>query len=230
MRLLLTDNAASAHRQRLHHVSEHVDIVRLSELEGAGPTPIDAAFFSPDCYPDLAAAFMVAVLEAPGLSWLHTFSAGTDHPIFATLIDRGVRVTNSSGGSAVPISHAVVMHPLALSRRLPETIDNQRRRQWSRLGGRDLQNSTTVILGYGPIGQAVAQLVPAFGSHVIALRRNVDGTEPLPTDSPLWDLPNVIVTPHIAARTPSTDTAAVDMFLTNLTRLIGGEELLNEIK
>lgn len=109
MRLLLTDNAASAHRQRLRSVSEHVDVVRLSELEGAGPTPIDAAFFSPDCSPDLAAAFMVAVLEAPGLSWLHTFSAGTDHPIFATLIDRGVRVTNSSGGSAVPISHAVVM-------------------------------------------------------------------------------------------------------------------------
>ena len=312
MRLLLTDNAASTHRQRLHVFSEHVDVVRLSELDGAGPAPIDAAFFSPDCYPELAADFMVAVLDAPGLSWLHTFSAGTDHPIFATLIDRGVRVTDSSGASAVPISHAVVMHLLALSRRLPETIDNQQRRQWSRLGGRDLQDSTTVILGFGPIGQAVAHLMPAFGSRVIAVRRSVDGTEPcetwpltrlhealsmadqlvvalpataetvgiigrdaldrlpdhvlivnvgrgesideaalvaaslnghiggaaldvftnepLATDSPLWDLPNVIVTPHIAARTPATDAAAVGMFFTNLARLVGGEQLLNEIQ
>ena len=312
MRLLLTDNAASTHRQQLHDFSEHVDVVRLSELAGAGPALIDAAFFSPDCYPELAANFMVAVLDAPGLSWLHTFSAGTDHPIFATLIDRGVRVTNSSGASAVPISHAVVMHLLALSRRLPETIDNQRRRQWSRLGGRDLQDSTTVILGFGPIGQAVAQLMPSFGSRVIAVRRSVDGTEPcetlpltrlhealsiadqlvvalpatpetigiigrdaldrlpnhalivnvgrgelidetalvaaslnghiggaaldvfstepLPADSPLWDLPNVIVTPHIAARTPATDAAAVSTFFTNLVRFVGGEPLLNQIQ
>ena len=312
MRLLLTDYAASTHRQRLHDLSDHVDVVRLSELAGAGSAQIDAAFFSPDCYPELAANFMVAVLDAPRLSWLHTFSTGTDHPIFATLIDRGVRVTNSSGGSAVPISHAVAMHLLALSRRLPETIDNQRRRQWSRLGGRDLQDSTTVVLGFGPIGQAVARLMPAFGSRVIALRRNVGGTEPcetwpltrlhealamadqlvialpatpetigildrdafdrlpdhalivnvgrgelideaalvaaslngrisgaaldvfntepLPIDSPLWDLPNVIVTPHIAARTPATDAAAVDFFFTNLAHLVGGEPMINDIQ
>jgi len=51
--------------------------------------------------------------------------------------------------------------------------------------------------------------------------------EPLPPDSPLYDLPNVILTPHIAATTAAYNDRATDLFAENLRRYLAGEPLLN---
>jgi phosphoglycerate dehydrogenase-like enzyme len=51
--------------------------------------------------------------------------------------------------------------------------------------------------------------------------------EPLPADSPLWKLPNVILTPHISGNTPYYDERAISMFIENLRRYLAGEDLLN---
>jgi D-2-hydroxyacid dehydrogenase (NADP+) len=51
--------------------------------------------------------------------------------------------------------------------------------------------------------------------------------EPLPADSPLWGLPNVIISPHIAGFTPQYDERATDIFAENLRRFIADEPLLN---
>ncbi len=307
--LLVTEAFLQTNRDRLRGSAASIQMVTIgSDLD---PEKIDLAFFSPDCYPDSAAEFMAAVLKASRLDWLQTFSAGVDHPVFGILTERGCRVTTASGASATPISHAVVMHLLALGRRLPEALANQREHRWQRLEGRDLDGTTTVVLGLGPIGLAVAELMPAFGSRVIGLRRAVRGdepcetwlisrlpealsladqvvlalpltpetnqiidaealslmsddcllvnvgrgelideaslieacevgrlggaaldvfaTEPLWEGSPLWGLPNVIVTPHIAARVPATDRNAIDIFFDNLARYLAGEDLINEI-
>jgi phosphoglycerate dehydrogenase-like enzyme len=53
--------------------------------------------------------------------------------------------------------------------------------------------------------------------------------EPLPAESPLWKMPNVIITPHIAGNTPHYDERAVDMFTANLRRFLNGVPLLNII-
>jgi D-2-hydroxyacid dehydrogenase (NADP+) len=53
--------------------------------------------------------------------------------------------------------------------------------------------------------------------------------EPLPSDSPLWGLPNVIITPHSAAFAGDYWRPAVDLFLDNLTRFKRGEPLLNVV-
>ncbi len=52
--------------------------------------------------------------------------------------------------------------------------------------------------------------------------------EPLPSDSPLWDLPNVLVTPHNASASAGNEHRAAEVFLTNLARWARGETLLNE--
>ena len=52
-------------------------------------------------------------------------------------------------------------------------------------------------------------------------------TEPLPADSPLWDLPNVIVTPHNASAASGNDRRSVDLFLLNLEKWARGEPLHN---
>ncbi len=53
--------------------------------------------------------------------------------------------------------------------------------------------------------------------------------EPLPDDSPLWELPNVIVTPHISGNTPEYDERAVAMFSENLHRYLAGLPLYNQV-
>jgi phosphoglycerate dehydrogenase-like enzyme len=54
--------------------------------------------------------------------------------------------------------------------------------------------------------------------------------EPLPADSPLWKLPNVLITPHISGITSQYDERAVEMFSANLTRYLSGQPLYNRIE
>ena len=51
--------------------------------------------------------------------------------------------------------------------------------------------------------------------------------EPPAPDSPIWDMPDVIVTPHSAAHTEATDDRSVRLFLENLDRLREGRPLLS---
>ncbi len=51
--------------------------------------------------------------------------------------------------------------------------------------------------------------------------------EPLSADSPLWKLPNVIISPHVAGITPQYDDRAVELFAQNLQHFLDGQPLLN---
>ncbi len=51
--------------------------------------------------------------------------------------------------------------------------------------------------------------------------------EPLPTDSPLWDLPNVMITPHTAGQSEGNERRVEQAFLDNLARWARGESLHN---
>jgi phosphoglycerate dehydrogenase-like enzyme len=54
--------------------------------------------------------------------------------------------------------------------------------------------------------------------------------EPLPSDSPFWELENVIITPHTAGETRKYEENVIDILLDNLDRLWRGEtELRNEV-
>ena len=53
--------------------------------------------------------------------------------------------------------------------------------------------------------------------------------EPLPAESPLWDMENVIVTPHAAGGSPNRPQRTIDFFCQNLKRYLAGEPLYNEV-
>jgi phosphoglycerate dehydrogenase-like enzyme len=55
-------------------------------------------------------------------------------------------------------------------------------------------------------------------------------TEPLPPESPLWDMPNVLVTPHNSAAAAGNDQRVLEIFLDNLGRWHRGAQLVNEIQ
>jgi phosphoglycerate dehydrogenase-like enzyme len=51
--------------------------------------------------------------------------------------------------------------------------------------------------------------------------------EPLPEGSPLWNMPNVLVTPHVSGSTPKYDERLAQLFCDNLARYLKGEPLRN---
>ncbi len=53
--------------------------------------------------------------------------------------------------------------------------------------------------------------------------------EPLPIDSPLWNMPNVLITPHTSGFRSDHWDAAVALFMKNLRRFESGEPLLNVV-
>ena len=53
--------------------------------------------------------------------------------------------------------------------------------------------------------------------------------EPLPQDSPLWRLPNVIITPHVSAAGADSPQRTMVIAVENLRRYVAGEPLLNVV-
>jgi phosphoglycerate dehydrogenase-like enzyme len=58
---------------------------------------------------------------------------------------------------------------------------------------------------------------------------DVTPQDPLPADHPLWDMPNVVITPHVAGGSPNRQDRIVSLICENLKRLIAGLPLLSEI-
>lgn len=56
---------------------------------------------------------------------------------------------------------------------------------------------------------------------------DVFATEPLPAESPLWDLPNVIITPHSSGSTGRSRERSVEQFIDNFRRYANDEQLRN---
>jgi phosphoglycerate dehydrogenase-like enzyme len=55
-------------------------------------------------------------------------------------------------------------------------------------------------------------------------------TEPLPPDSPFWDLPNVLVSPHSASTVAAENDRIVELFCENLRHYLAGEPLRNVLR
>jgi lactate dehydrogenase-like 2-hydroxyacid dehydrogenase len=74
-------------------------------------------------------------------------------------------------------------------------------------------------------------LVDALGERRIAgAVLDVFATEPLPDSSPLWTLPNVLVTPHAAALSARENERIVELFCDNLRRYLDGQPLRNVVE
>jgi phosphoglycerate dehydrogenase-like enzyme len=56
---------------------------------------------------------------------------------------------------------------------------------------------------------------------------DVVSPEPLPADSPLWDMDNVLISPHSASTVATENAHLTDLFLDNLDRFTNGRPLRN---
>jgi phosphoglycerate dehydrogenase-like enzyme len=249
---------------------------------------------------------------APRARWIQATSAGigqlvTGHHYETRMPD--TLFTTASGVHARPLAEFVMMALLMHYKGARHMLDLQRRKQWERYAGTDLEGRTLAIVGLGRVGCEISRMCRALGMRVIgtdlrpapdivdryykpreldamlpqaealvlilphtpstekmigakelallprgayfiniargavvdepalvaALRSghlagaalDVFAEEPLPSDSPLWELPTVMVSPHSASTSDRENGRITDLFCDNLRRYLAGEPLRN---
>jgi phosphoglycerate dehydrogenase-like enzyme len=86
-----------------------------------------------------------------------------------------------------------------------------------------------VNIGRGGIVDEDALICALQEGRIAGAGLDVFETEPLPEDSPLWKMENVVITAHYAGATPHYDERAMAIFLDNLRRYKAGEPLRNVV-
>jgi phosphoglycerate dehydrogenase-like enzyme len=84
-----------------------------------------------------------------------------------------------------------------------------------------------VNVARGEVVDEAALVATLRARRIAGAYLDVFAQEPLPPDSPLWDLPNAIVTPHSAGSSDGNEQRVAQMFLDNLGRWLRGEALAN---
>lgn len=250
------------------------------------------------------------------LRWVHSTGAGIETLAkIPELIGSDVTVTNTRGGHAPAIAEHTFAMLLALTRRIPDLVEDQHSHVWKRAevtgAMRELTGATMVVLGMGNIGRAIAKRAVGFemrvlgvdlgqseppagveaiwpverldealgqadvlvvatpyttethglvdarrvrllsnGAIVIAISRgnivdeaalvealhagrlggvglDVFADEPLAGDSRLWDVPNLLVSPHCSGSSRQTRDRVWEITRENVRRFINEEPLVN---
>lgn len=112
------------------------------------------------------------------LRWMHIAAAGVDSPVFAMLLERGLRITTSHH-TATPISEYVLAQVLSARLPLDAMARDRRERRWRTQEWDELAASRWLVVGMGAIGCAVAERARSFGALVTGVRRSPTGSEPV---------------------------------------------------
>jgi phosphoglycerate dehydrogenase-like enzyme len=221
-------------------------------------------------------------------------------------VPEGVMVCNARSVFDGPLAEWVVGAILALQRGLVRARDAQAQRDWAPFEPDELAGRRIVILGFGSIGNAVADRLRPFGVEIIGIARtrragvlgledlddvlpgaeilvnllplttdtagfldarrlgllpdgallvnagrgptvettallvelergrlravlDVTDPEPLPPGHPLWTLPNVLISPHIAGDSPGATVRAFALAGDQVRRFAAGQPLINQV-
>lgn len=101
------------------------------------------------------------------------------------------------------------------------------------VGARELallpRHAWLINIARGSIVDEPALIEALRGGTLAGAALDTFTSEPLPPDSPLWTLPNVIVSPHHSGSSPHSEERALDLFIDNLQRFVSGAELRNVV-
>jgi phosphoglycerate dehydrogenase-like enzyme len=237
-------------------------------------------------------------LAGKKLRWVQSPSTGADSFLrIPELRDGDVILTNARGAHGAPLAEHALAMILTLTRGMKTYIEAQAEKRWDpkvRAGLVELTGSTMGIVGFGVVGQALAERARAFGMRILAVDRypglqpayveslepvegldrllresdNLIGAaqmallkptallvgisrggvidedallevlrerriagaaldvvriEPMPPDNPLWDLDNILITPHAAGGSQIEGKRIRAIFVDNVRRYIEKE-------
>lgn len=83
------------------------------------------------------------------------------------------------------------------------------------------------LLPRGEVVDAEALIEAVRSGHLAGAALDAHRQEPLAADSSLWDLPNVIITPHNASASTGNEKRCAEMFIANFGRRLHGEPMFN---
>jgi phosphoglycerate dehydrogenase-like enzyme len=188
LRILLSETAFTAWHAAVLDVCPGAICVRLQVdgellVDGNPVASADAraevAWFTAEMFfVPLGRTFFTICLDSDSLRWFQSPGAGVDHPVFARLMDRGVRLTASHANS-LAIAEYVLGSVLRFYQRPEDWARAQAERAWRHHQFREIWGTTWLIVGLGAIGTAVATRARSFGAHVIGVRRHPRGDEPV---------------------------------------------------
>ena len=109
----------------------------------------------------------------PRLEWIHLASSGLDLLTTSPYNYRhNLRVTSSTGSGSNAMAEWVLMNTMLLTRNMLTALQNQASHKWAPqplMGYRTLSQLSVGIIGFGSIGQQVAERFLALGSKVTAI-------------------------------------------------------------
>ncbi|WP_425616929.1 D-2-hydroxyacid dehydrogenase [Anatilimnocola sp. NA78] len=91
------------------------------------------------------------------------------------------------------------------------------------------KGSLLINVARGPVMDETALIAALQSGHLAGAGLDVTEVEPLPAESPLWTLPNVIITPHVGAQAKRRVDDSTDLICENLRRYLAGKSLLNKV-
>lgn len=101
------------------------------------------------------------------------------------------------------------------------------------LGARELatmrRETLLINVARGPIVDEAALVASLQSGQLAGAGLDVTEVEPLPLDSPLWEIPNVLITPHVGAQSARRVDDTTDLICENLRRYFAGRPLLNRV-
>lgn len=151
---------------------------------------------------------------------------------------RVIGVKRSTAGATPATLHLDVLYgPDELSRALqvaqnlvlivPHTAETE-----GMIGARELamlpNGAVFINIGRGSVVDEAALIAALQSGRLLGAGLDVFRDEPLPSASPLWEMENVIVSPHSASTSDRENARITDLFCENLKRFLAGEPLLNQ--
>jgi (S)-sulfolactate dehydrogenase len=169
MKVLVADELSPEGLETLRSAPELTVEVRV----GLPPAELKAIVGQYDVLAVRSATKVTAdTLESPGrLKLIGRAGVGVDNIDVEAATRKGVVVMNTPGGNSVAVAELTIGLMLALVRQLVPAIVTTRAGRWEKkrfAGGHELFRKTVGLVGFGSIGQLVAQRCLAFGTTVIA--------------------------------------------------------------
>jgi len=160
---------------------------------------------------------------APRLKWIQSPSAGVEFVArIPELVASDIILTNTRGAHGPSIGEHAMALLLALTRHIPESLEQQQRHHWERgrlyRTAREVGGLTMGIIGFGALGRGIAQRATAFEMKLLAVDAQAVSGQPFLDD--VWPVS------RLDDLLEQSDVVVVAAPLTPEThQLIGAEQL-----
>lgn len=188
------------------------------EPQAASPETVWLSF---DAYAEKTLpVFFQAALSSNSTKWVQTFNAGLDLPIFKTIMEKGIRLSNSDA-QAVPIAEYVMGYALSELLPIAKHREAQAAKTWRMAPFREISQTNWLIVGYGHIGMEIARRAKAFGAHVTGVKRNAGAQE---------FADKMVTNAELLRALPNADVVVLACSLNDSTRDLANEAFFRAMK